>query len=79
MTRRFTVALRVCQNCERPFGLGFWPWSGSHWTRTHGLCASCHAQLQASFVDERPAEPASTVETISPAAQAARHDRAECA
>jgi hypothetical protein len=57
MTRRFTVALRVCLSCRRPFGVGLWPWSGAHWTRTHGLCRPCHERLEASFEDEPAAAP----------------------
>lgn len=56
MSRRFTVALRVCVNCRSPFGLGLWPWSGARFTRTHGLCRGCFEHLNAAFDDERPTE-----------------------
>jgi hypothetical protein len=69
MTPPFTVALSVCQNCERSFGMGLWPWNGAHWTRTHGLCTPCHAELRAAMDDERPAQRTPTVEATSPAAQ----------
>ena len=44
MTTRFTIALRVCVNCQHQFGVAFWPWSGAAWTRTHGICRSCRVQ-----------------------------------
>ena len=68
MSRRFTVAVRVCLNCQRNFGVALWPWSGAHWTLTHGLCRPCHARLEAAFDDERPADRSPTVEAIPPAA-----------
>jgi hypothetical protein len=55
MSRRFTVALRICVSCRSPFGVGVWPWSGERFTRTHGLCRSCFRRLDAAFDDERPA------------------------
>ncbi len=54
MSRRFTVALRVCVSCRSPFGLGLWPWSGERFKRTHGLCGRCFQRLAAAFDDERP-------------------------
>ena len=68
MSRRFTVALRVCLNCQRHFGMALWPWSGAHWTRTHGLCQPCHTKLEAAIDDERPVERTPTVGAIPPAA-----------
>ncbi|MBW2269851.1 MAG: hypothetical protein JRH16_14860 [Deltaproteobacteria bacterium] len=68
MSHRFTVALRVCLNCQQAFGVGLWPWSGAPWKRTHGLCQRCHTQLTAALDDERPAEHRSMVEVVPPAA-----------
>jgi hypothetical protein len=68
MSRRYTVAVSVCLNCQRNFGVALWPWSGASLTRTHGLCRPCGARLEAAFDDERPAERFPTVEAIPPAA-----------
>ena len=68
MTRRFTLALRVCLNCQRTFGLALWPWSGAHWKRTHGLCQPCHKRLAAAIDYERPVDRSPTVGAHLPAA-----------
>lgn len=57
MLKRVTVALRICIDCGSTFGVGLWPWNGSRFTRTHGLCRECFARLERSFDDEeRPAQ-----------------------
>lgn len=69
MTRRFTVAVRVCVNCQRTFGVSLWRWSGSRWTLTHGLCRPCHERLAAAFDDEQhPHAEAPPSTAASPAA-----------
>lgn len=68
MSRQFTVALRVCLDCQRTFGVQLWPWSGRQFTRTHGLCTTCHRRLADAMEDERPVEGVSRVEALPPAA-----------
>ena len=51
MPRSFTVALSICLDCQRAFGVNLWPWSGEHWKQTHGLCGSCRTRLAAAFVE----------------------------
>jgi len=65
MTTRFTIALRICVNCQREFGVSLWPWSGATWTRTHGICHSCRTQPGRTSADE----PASRKAPTSPPAQ----------
>ena len=64
MTTRFTIALRICVNCQRQFGVSLWPWSGATWTRTHGICRPCRAQLSRAPADE----PASQKAPAAPSA-----------
>jgi ribosomal protein L37E len=54
MSRRFTVALRICVSCGSSFGLSLWPWNGERYTRTHGLCRRCFERLETAFDEERP-------------------------
>jgi hypothetical protein len=62
-----TVALRICIECRSTFGLWLWPWSGSRFTRTHGLCRGCFERLERSFDDERPGARLSAPSLAAPA------------
>jgi hypothetical protein len=62
-----TVALRICIECRSTFGVGLWPWNGSRFTRTHGLCRDCFERLERSFDDERRAAPLSAPPLAAPA------------
>ncbi|MDJ0849955.1 MAG: hypothetical protein QNK04_16420 [Myxococcota bacterium] len=50
--RRQTTALRICIQCNETLGIQQWPWSGTAFTKTHGLCRPCFLALEQAVAEE---------------------------
>ncbi len=62
MTQRHSTALRVCLQCGAFLRVELWPWNGSVFVRTDGLCSGCLRRLSDAAREDDAAQPAAGLE-----------------
>ena len=64
MTKRHSSALRICMECGEFLRVELWPWNGSIFVRTHGLCSDCLEHLSEAAREDDEAAPARQPEIV---------------